>query len=139
MSMTGSYPKAEVLIGPERRRRWSVSEKLEMVAQTHEAGVTVSLVARRCGVSPNQLFTWRRLAEQGALTATAAEEEVVPASAFRAQQEQIRELQRRRRLPGDWPRRAWCPGRADNRDPLALGRCARARGDGGLHHRRPAP
>jgi transposase len=46
------------------------------------------------GFSPNQLFTWRRLAEQGALTATQAEEEVVPASAFRAQQEQIRELQR---------------------------------------------
>ena len=51
--MTGSYPKVEVLTGPELRRRWSVSEKLEMVAQTHEAGVTVSLVARRCGVSPN--------------------------------------------------------------------------------------
>ena len=84
--MTGSYPKIEVLTGPERRRRWSVAEKLEIVAQTREAGVTVSLVARRCGVSPNQLFTWRRLAEQGALTATAAEEEVVPASAFRAQQ-----------------------------------------------------
>ena len=94
MSMTGSYPKAEILTGPERRRRWSVAENLEMVAQTREAGVTVSLVARRCGISPNQLFTWRRLAEQGALTATAAEEEVVPASAFRAQQEQIRELQR---------------------------------------------
>ena len=69
--MTGSYPKIEVLTGPERRRRWSVAEKLEIVAQTREAGVTVSLVARRCGVSPNQLFTWRRLAEQGALTATA--------------------------------------------------------------------
>jgi transposase len=49
--MTGSYPKAEVLTGPERRRRWSVAEKLEMVAQTREAGVTVSLVARRRGVS----------------------------------------------------------------------------------------
>ena len=94
MSMTGSYPKAEILTGPERRRRWSVAEKLEMVAQMWEAGVTVSLVARRCGVSSNQLFTWRRLAEQGTLTATAAEEEVVPTSAFRAQQEQIRELQR---------------------------------------------
>lgn len=94
MSMTGSYPKVEVLSGPERRRQRSVSEKLEMVTQTREAGVSVSLVAPRCGVSPNQLFAWRRLAEQGALTATAAEEEVVPASAFWAQQEQIRELLR---------------------------------------------
>jgi transposase len=92
--MTGSYPKAEVLTGPERRRRWSVAEKLEMIAESREPGVTVSLVARRRGVLPNQLFTWRRLAEQGALTATQAEEEVVPASAFRAQQEQIRQLQR---------------------------------------------
>jgi transposase len=92
--MTGSYPKAEILNGPQRRRGWSVSEKLEIVAETREPGVTVSLVARRRGVSPNQLFTWRRLAEQGALTATRAEEEVVPASALRASQEQIRELQR---------------------------------------------
>ena len=94
MSMSSSYPKAEVLTGPERRRRWPVAEKLEMVAESREPGVTVSLVARRRGVSPNQLFTWRRLAEQGALTATQAEEEVVPVSAFRAQQEQIRQLQR---------------------------------------------
>lgn len=94
MRMTGSYPKSEVLEGPQRRRRWTVTEKLGMVAETNEPGSSVSLVARRHGVSPNQLFTWRRLAEQGALTATRAEEEVVPASAFRAQQEQIRELQR---------------------------------------------
>ena len=67
-----------------------------MVDETREVGATVSLVARRRGVSPNQLFTWRRLAEQGALAATQAEEEVVPASAFRAQQDMIRELQRNR-------------------------------------------
>ncbi|WP_211353853.1 transposase, partial [Phreatobacter oligotrophus] len=73
--MTGSYPKSEVLPGPQRRRRWTVTEKLEMVAETNEPGSSVSLVARRHGVSPNQLFTWRRLAEQGALTATRAEEE----------------------------------------------------------------
>ncbi len=94
MSMTGSYPKEEILTGPQRRRRWSVSETLEIVAETRDPGVTVSLVARRRGVSPNQLSTWRRLAEQGALTATRAEDEVVPASALRASQEQIRELQR---------------------------------------------
>jgi transposase len=35
-----------MLAGPERRRRWSVADKLEMVATTREPGVTASLVAR---------------------------------------------------------------------------------------------
>jgi transposase len=92
--MTGHNPKSEVLAGPERRRRWAAAEKLAMVAETHEPGVTVSLVARRHGVAPNQLFSWRRLAAQGALTAAGHEEEVVPASEYRALQSQVRELQR---------------------------------------------
>jgi transposase-like protein len=37
-----------------------------MVEETFEPGTTVSLVARRHGVGPNQLFTWRRLVAQGA-------------------------------------------------------------------------
>jgi transposase len=56
--------------------------------------VTVSLVARRHGLSPAQLFNWRRLASQGALTAAGSEEPVVPASDYKALQHQIRELQR---------------------------------------------
>jgi transposase len=92
--MTGHNPKSEVLAGRERRRRWAPAEKLAMVAETHEPGVTVSLVARRHGVAPNQLFSWRRLAAQGALTAAGHEEEVVPASEYRALQGQVRELQR---------------------------------------------
>ena len=64
------------------------------MAETQEPGVTVSLVARRHGIAPNQLFLWRRLASQGALTATGAEEPVVPASEYRSLQGQIRELQR---------------------------------------------
>lgn len=51
-------------------------------------------MARRHGIAPNQLFDWRRLAGQGALTAAGAGEEVVPASDYRAAQQQIRELQR---------------------------------------------
>src|ERR1700745_4097942 len=39
-----------------------------------------SLVARRHGVAPNHLCTWRRLVAQGTLTAPASGEEVVPAS-----------------------------------------------------------
>ena len=65
-----------------------------MVEATYEPGVTVSLVARLNGIQPNQLFAWRKLATQGALTATSAREEVVAASEYRAVQSQVRELQR---------------------------------------------
>src|SRR6266487_3815529 len=65
-----------------------------MVEETLEPGATVSLIARRHGVAPNQLFTWRRLVAQGALTAAGSGEEVVPASDYRALQSQVRELQR---------------------------------------------
>jgi transposase len=67
---------------------------MRMVEESLEPGASVSLVARRHGVNPNQLFTWRRLAAHGAFTAAAAGEEVVPASDYRALQEQIRELHR---------------------------------------------
>jgi transposase len=43
---------------------------------------------------PNQLFRWRRLYAEGALSAVGAGEEVVPASEYRALQSQVRELQR---------------------------------------------
>ena len=65
-----------------------------MVEETFEPGMTVSLVARRHGVAPNQLFTWRRLVAQGGLTAAGSGEEVVPASDYRALQSQVRELHR---------------------------------------------
>lgn len=92
--MTSHIPKIEVLSGPERRRRWSTAEKLAIVQETYEPDVTVSIVARRHGIQPNQLFAWRKLAAQGALTATASQEEVVPASEYRALQNQVKELQR---------------------------------------------
>ena len=72
--------------------------------------MTVSLVARRHGVAPNQLFTWRRLVAQGGLTAAGSGEEVVPASDYRALQSQVRELlapaKRLRVLASSWRRSA---------------------------------
>ena len=94
MSMTDHSSKIEVITSVQRRRRWNGAEKTRMVEETYEPDATVSLVARRHGVAPNQLFTWRRLAAQGALTAAAAGEEVVPASEHRALQQQVRELHR---------------------------------------------
>lgn len=43
-----------------RRRRWAEGEKAAIVAESWEPGATVSGVARRHGLNPNQLSTWRR-------------------------------------------------------------------------------
>ena len=45
-----------------------------------DGALAVSIVARRYDIQPNQLFAWRKFATQGALTATASQDEVVPAS-----------------------------------------------------------
>ena len=86
--------RVEVITSVQRRRRWTTEEKVRIVGETHLPDQSVSLVARRYGISANQLFTWRRLMARGAFTAAGAGEEVVPASELRAAQHQIRELQR---------------------------------------------
>jgi transposase len=52
-----------------RRRRWSVQEKLQIVLETLEAGVSVPVVARRHCVNANQLFIWRSQYHRGELGA----------------------------------------------------------------------
>ena len=94
VSMTNTADRVGIITSVQRRRRWTAAEKLRLVEQTFAPCMTVSLVARQNGVAPNQLFTWRRLAAQGALTATRAEQAVVPASDYRTLQNQVRELQR---------------------------------------------
>src|SRR6516225_8533798 len=91
---TNSSDRVEIITSVQRRRRWTAPEKVRMVEETFEPGMTVSLVARRHGVAANQLFTWRRLVAQGSLTAAGSGEEVVPASEYRALQNQVRELHR---------------------------------------------
>ncbi len=91
---TRRYNDGEVLSGVQRRRRWTPEEKVRIVEETYLPGMTVSLVARRHGIGGNQIFTWRRLMAQGALTAATAGEEVVPASEYRALEQQVRELHR---------------------------------------------
>jgi transposase len=92
--MTSPKSKEAEVLGAERRRRWSAVEKLAMVRETYELGMTVSLVARRHDINPNQLFHWRKLERIGALTAVEAGESVVPAAELEAARRQIRELQR---------------------------------------------
>jgi len=84
----------EVLTQPEQRRRRSVEEKLAIVRETFEPGASVSGVARRHQVNANQVFAWRKLHQDGSLSAVSAGEQVVPASDLVEAMKQIRELQR---------------------------------------------
>ncbi|MEE6824496.1 IS3 family transposase [Escherichia coli O120:H4] len=82
------------VLGPEKRRRRTTQEKIAIVQQSFEPGMTVSLVARQHGVAASQLFLWRKQYQEGSLTAVAAGEQVVPASELTAAMKQIKELQR---------------------------------------------
>jgi transposase len=49
-----------VFSGPERRRRWSDEERLEILSEAFAPGACVAEVARRHDVSTALVYTWRR-------------------------------------------------------------------------------
>lgn len=54
---------------PLLRRRWSVEAKARIVEESMTPGANVSAVARTHGLSPQQVFAWRRKAIRcGAIT-----------------------------------------------------------------------
>lgn len=84
----------EVITSVERRRRWSAEDKKAIVEQTYQPGMSVSLIARKYDISPSQLFTWKRLMEEGSLEGINSAEGVAPKSQVKALQKQIREPER---------------------------------------------
>jgi transposase len=61
--------KVAVLSGPERRRRWTTTEKLRLVAESAASGLSIADFARRHDVHPNLVHAWRRQAKTGELSA----------------------------------------------------------------------
>lgn len=59
--------RQEILVGPERRRRWSDGEKISIVMEAAEAGVSVTEVARRHDITRQQIYQWRSAMRQGRL------------------------------------------------------------------------
>lgn len=64
-----SIGTVEIITGRERRRRWSVADKLRILAECDEPGVQVAEVAARHGVYRSLVFQWRRQARDGLLAA----------------------------------------------------------------------
>ena len=59
-AITKPVHRLEVFTGAGRRRAWSAEDKARIVAEIVASGDSVSAVARRHGLSPQQLFGWRR-------------------------------------------------------------------------------
>ena len=60
------------VLEPGRRRRWTAAEKLRIVEEIPEVWGSVSATARRHGLSPAQLFAWRKAYREGRLVDPAA-------------------------------------------------------------------
>lgn len=71
--------RLEVITSAGGRRRWSAAEKERITAEAMMPGAVVSEIARRHGMSPQHLFTWRRQALRGAGSADVAVAAFVPA------------------------------------------------------------
>lgn len=58
--MTTRTQRIEVITRGERRRRWPIEEKREIVAESLRPGIRPSEVIRKYGISSSQLYAWRQ-------------------------------------------------------------------------------
>ena len=88
VSTSDEFAEVTVIQGSARRRYFSPEVKARIVEESMDPAVSVSAVARRHGLNPNQLFTWRRRLREriaarqaGTATETASDTDVPTASA----------------------------------------------------------
>jgi len=92
--MSDTFSKVELISGVARRRRFTTEQKLAIVTESMQPGMSISYVARQHGLSPSMVFRWRRLMNEGGREAVRADDEVVPAAEARRLEERVRDLER---------------------------------------------
>jgi transposase len=92
--MSDDFQRVELITGTARRRRWTTEEKLRIVEESLQPGMTVSYAARRHGVAPNLLFRWWKLLREGGGEAVRADGPVVSDAVVGRLEERVRELER---------------------------------------------
>ncbi len=71
-----------VFSGPERRRRWSDEERLQIVAEAFAPGARVADACRRHDVSTGLIYTWRRKLLDAGVAQEASAPEALPTPVF---------------------------------------------------------
>jgi transposase len=80
--VNGFAGRVEVIEGPSGRRTWPEDVKARIVRESLEPGASVSEVARRHRITPQQLTQWRRAARQGRLPAFVGCDEMIGEASF---------------------------------------------------------
>jgi transposase len=92
--MSSSVDRVEVFAGIQRRRRYSVDQKLMVLQEAAQPGMTISYVARRHGISPSLIFGWSCRMTEGGKEAIRADDAVVARAEVRVLEKRIQELER---------------------------------------------
>lgn len=79
--------------GGDRAGGIAPEEKARLLAEAETPGSSISLVARKYGLSSSLLFRWRHHRDAGSLTGLKAGEPVVPESELQKLKAKVRELQ----------------------------------------------
>ncbi len=98
--------RLEVITGTGRRRRFSADEKARIVEESLAPGAVISAVARRHGLTPQQLFGWHRQARQP----MAARMEMAPPLFVPAVVESAPSSSQPRSQPGRTRKAGWSAG-----------------------------
>ena len=77
MPMSDTFPRVEIVTGVAPRRRFTTDQKLAVVAETIQRGMSIKLCCPPSRAPTELVFRWRRLMTQGAQEAVRAEGEVV--------------------------------------------------------------
>lgn len=54
-------------MGAQKRRQWTVEQKLQIIEEARQSDASVSEVCRRHGIGSGQFYKWEQLARAGAL------------------------------------------------------------------------
>ncbi len=85
--------RIEVITSVQRRRRYTGQEKAQFVAMTMQPGSSVSSVARQYGITPSLLFKWKKLMQDGGVTAVEANDQVVSVSDYNSLLKKVKQLE----------------------------------------------
>ena len=93
-TMTNTMNQVEVFAGNRRRRRYTVEQRVAVLAETSQPGMMISYAGRRHGIAPSLIFGWRRRMTEGGKEAIRADDEVVASAKLKALERRIQELER---------------------------------------------